>query len=82
MFKIGEKIVCIDPSISLVRNEIYTIFNIKSDGGLMLHEVEPITIDCNGFKPERFRKIDYDFAENVLAKLIEEVKEQELIKLN
>lgn len=65
MFKVGNKIVCVKPSISLVKNEIYTIKFIKEDGGLMLEEVTPKTFNCNGFKPERFRKVDYDFADSV-----------------
>lgn len=82
MFKVGDKIVCVKPSISLVKNEIYTIRFIKDDGGLQLVEVEPKTEWCNGFKPERFRKVDYNFADSVLTKLIEEFKSEELVKLN
>ncbi len=82
MFKIGNKVVCVKPSISLVKNEIYTIKFIKANGGLMFEEVEPKTPNCNGFKPERFRKLDYDFADSVLAKLIEYFETEKLVKLN
>ena len=82
MFKVGNKIVCVKPSISLVKNEIYTIKFIKADGGLMLEEVIPKTFNCNGFKPERFRKVDYDFADSVLTKLIEGFETEKLVKLN
>lgn len=80
--KVGNKIVCVKPSISLVKNEIYTIKFIKADGGLMLEEVIPKTFNCNGFKPERFRKVDYDFADSALTKLIEEFETEKLVKLN
>jgi len=29
-FRIGEKVVCVDPILSLVKNEIYTIFQINN----------------------------------------------------
>ena len=81
MFKVGDKVVCIKPSISLVKNEMYTIKSIKADGGLKLEEVIPKTFNCDGFKPERFRRVDYDFADSVLAKLTEEF-ELEVTKEN
>jgi len=45
----------------------------------VLAEVIPKTIGANAFYPWRFRKIDYEFAENIIAKLIEEEKEEKLI---
>lgn len=93
MFKVGEKIVCIDDSevktpqlrgrmIVPLKNEIYTIRSFKStsDGyGITLEEIinqkvkfldgisEPV------YDPARFRKLDHDFAENLLNKIKEEV---------
>ena len=65
-FKIGEKVVCIDPIGGLVRNEIYTIEGFNSyDNGLILKEIKGIKY-VGAFKIFRFRKLDYEFAENLL----------------
>ena len=80
MFKIGEKVVCIDDSEgfssglkTLIINEIYTIKSIRScTAALAFNEINA-PYDSSGFySANRFRKLDYSFAENVLAKIKEE----------
>lgn len=79
MFKIGEKIVCVDPSISLVKGEIYTVKIIRAcTGGIMLKEVKTAPIYNGYFHWWRFRKLDYDFAEQVLFRIADQVKIEEL----
>lgn len=73
MFKIGEKIVCKIPSISLVKHEIYTVSFIKPNGGIQLKEVNPKSQWCTGFHPWRFEKLDHSFSKNLLAKITEEM---------
>lgn len=89
MFKIGEKVVCINASSrtglrvdGLVKNEIYTIQSIIpcSCGtvalGLSELSLPAIQVcdcgkqcDVRSYHISRFRKLDYDFAENLLAEI-------------
>ena len=81
MFKIGEKVVCIDDSIgfasglkTLKLNEIYTIKSIRSStGALAFKEIEAPLTSSGYYSAHRFRKLDYDFAENILNKIKEEL---------
>lgn len=82
-FKIGEKVVCVDASIGVITrektlcvNEIYTIdgFNPYS-GGLILKEVKPNTT-YQSYSKDRFRKLDYQFAESLLAELTQSAKSE------
>lgn len=85
MFKIGEKIVCIDDSIgrtsgkkNLVNGEIYTVIELTNirEGGVLLKEIEPEKNDYNSYhyySNYRFRKMDYSFSENLLEKIKQEV---------
>lgn len=87
-FKIGEKVVCIDDSnpfgykeeIFPKKNEIYTIRCNKR--GIKLLEIinsKKRYIDgfyeCT-FNENRFRKLDYEFAENLLAEISEAMKSE------
>lgn len=92
-FKIGEKVICINPIYNLQANKIYKIFNIKicNNCGLVCFELDQPKItgkkitnyskcNCgkdieghNLFSISRFRKLDYDFAENLLAEIKEQV---------
>lgn len=89
MFKIGEKVVCINaldaPPNTIILNEIYTIIAFKNTGGLLLKECyngekfgAPFFY---GFKPERFRKLDHNFAEELLAEIAEEIENEELVSI-
>lgn len=82
MFAIGEKVVCIDNTNvaeELVKNEIYTIdFIIPDENGL-------IGLVLNGFDPYaayysyRFRKLDYNFSDNLLEEITRSVLSEQLI---
>lgn len=88
MFKIGEKVVYIGGDKNDIfnrpkQNEIVTIDGIDIDGDY----------SCVGYRyskrgiPQYFnekelRRIDYEFAENVLSNIVKEVKKEELVRLN
>ncbi len=86
-FKTGEQVVCIKkgswnltppPTYNIsvpIYNEIYTISNIINDGGeyLALKELPSFTI----WASNRFRKLDYNFVEEVLEMIMDE----QLIKI-
>jgi len=91
-FKIGEKVVCIDDTnqnnhtlktIGFVKiNEIYTIKGFSSEGGLLLEELSGgfwFDGEEAGFKITRFRKLDYQFAEDVCAELIADAKRETIL---
>lgn len=78
MFETGEKVVCIDDSIGkitkvklLKKGEIYIIqeiFSVNSNSiDLLLVGFE------KGWDSKRFRKLDYLFAENLLAEISKEM---------
>lgn len=80
-FKKGEKVVCINPIEELVKHEIYTIYEIYKgwnpngiivDGFVLL---EILSKDGDGFMSSRFRKLDYEFAENLLKEISESVNQ-------
>lgn len=75
-FKIGEKVVFIHndncnykpiPEI----NEIVTISYICKDGWIGLVGFYPTE-----YEPHHFRKLDYEFAENLLAEISEAMKSE------
>lgn len=77
-FKIGEKVVCIDATGDLTKNEIYTIIGFNNyDNGLILQEIKSPKY-LGAFKSFRFRKIDYEFAENLLKEISESVNQKHL----
>jgi len=96
-FKIGEKVVCVHTFTSVseaeielgvkapIKNEIYTIRFICSDGYLMFEEIiNPILGYLDGqkvsecsFNYEKFRKLDYAHTERICAEIIESLKVNE-----
>jgi len=73
-FKIGETVVCIDAKRrwyrlgGLKENEMYTVTGFNPyDGGLILNEVKSRWSGHNAYRLDRFRKVDYAFAEKVIA---------------
>ncbi len=81
-FEIGEKVVCTNDSKrwfklgGLKKGEMYTIAGFNPyDGGLILEEVKSPRSGFNAYRAERFRKVDYNFAESILNK-IQPVKKQ------
>ena len=89
MFKIGEKVVFIgngrkpkfegfrDPQ----KNDIVTIHAV-CDVNPNCYDISEYLIDNNGipqsFRYDNFRKLDHSFAENILAKIKEEVFNDEV----
>ena len=84
MYKIGEKVVCINDSIgyssgikSLIINEIYTIKSIRKETGALSFNEITAPINSSGFyNSNRFRKLDYEFAEECLKYITKQVAEQ------
>lgn len=79
-FKIGEKVVCVDMSpsyvtglpINLKLHEIYTVAGFNPfDFGLILLEVQTDENIYGSFNNKRFRKLDHQFAEDVIAYITE-----------
>ena len=84
MFKIGEIVVCVDARRrwyklgNLKENEMYTVVGFNPyDDGLILKETKSIRSGYNAYARDRFRKVDYNFAEQVLNKLQEEYQQSE-----
>jgi len=80
-FKKGEKIVCIDNkngAEELEEKQIYTIAYIVEDNqgrsGFILREFGKF----DAYYSWRFRKLDYDFAENLLKEISESVNQKHL----
>jgi len=76
-FKIGETVVCVDASRrwyklgGLRQNEMYTVIGFNSYyGGIILKEVKSLGSGSHAYKADRFRKVDYDFADNILATMV------------
>lgn len=83
MFKIGQKVVCVEPSPTLVKNEIYTITwvgecRVTGALGVRVKEAEPRPQFLN-FNYWRFREIDVDWVDEVLEKVVESIEQTELI---
>jgi hypothetical protein len=77
MFKIGEIVVCINAKKRWYRlgglelNEMYTITGFNPyDGGLILKEVKSPRSGFNAYATNRFRKVDQNFANKVIAEII------------
>ena len=78
-FKIGEIVVCINAKRRWYRlgglqlNEMYTVTGFNPyDGGLILKEVKSPRSAYHAFTSNRFRKVDYSFAEKMLVEIAEE----------
>lgn len=78
-FKIGQKVVCVDikgyhtPDCGgLKLNEIYTIQSFSFvDGGLILIEHKSPYNFLGAYDERRFRPLDHQFAEDVIAYITE-----------
>jgi len=88
-FKIGEIVVCINARRRWYRlgglqlNEMYTVTGFNPyDGGLILKEVKSPTSAYHAYASNRFRKVDYLFAENLLSELQLERYSQLLLEHN
>ena len=88
-FKVGEKVVCIetDPNtngdgVFTFKDKDYLICGITSFGGLMFFGVVNFGNNWMGHNPNRFRKLDHQFSEDVIAEIIKQVKEEELTLSN
>jgi len=75
-FKIGESVVCVNAKRRWYRlgglqvNEIYTVTGFNPyDGGLILKEVKSPRSAYHAFASNRFRKVDYAFADKLIAEL-------------
>ena len=75
-FEIGEVVICINAKRrryrlgGLQENEMYTVTGFNPyDGGLILKEVKSPGSAYHAFVSKRFRKVDYNFAERLLAQL-------------
>lgn len=91
-FKIGEKVVCINDINQynetlkirggcVVKNDMYVIRSFSSIMGIRLVEVFGgfyCDFEECGFNPNRFRKVDYKFVEEVIRNLKEETMYYEL----
>jgi hypothetical protein len=77
-FKVGEKVVSLrdwdEGTNNPKKNEIVTIQAIEEeDGYLTLAEYLFEDGEEQCFNPKYFRKLDYEFAENLLAQIKQEV---------
>lgn len=75
-FEIGETVVCINAKRrwyklgELKEDEMYTVIGFNPyDGGLVLREVKSRRSGYHAYSADRFRKIDYAFAERIAAEL-------------
>lgn len=83
IFKEGEIVVCINDHKrwyklgGLKKNEMYTIAGFNPyDDGLILKEVKSPTSGYNAFRANRFRKVDYTFADNIINTIIPNKEEK------
>ncbi len=77
-FEIGDKVVCLNAKRrmfqlgGLKENEIYTIIGFNPfDGGLILREVKSPQSGFNAYARDRFRKLDYEFVDNLIESITE-----------
>ncbi|NNC70836.1 MAG: hypothetical protein HKN90_08460 [Flavobacteriaceae bacterium] len=87
-FEIGEVVVCVNARRrwyrlgDLKKDELYTVVGFNPyDGGLILKEAKSPRSGFNAYKAERFRKVDYAFAEDLLNNMKPVVQEKELIHI-
>jgi len=89
-FEIGEIVVCTNAKRrwyklgGLKKGEMYTIEGFNPyDGGLILKEAKSPSSGYNAYRADRFRKVDYSFANEVLGTIKpqkQKVKKRELIE--
>jgi len=72
-FEIGEIIVCTDAKRrwyrlgGLKKGELYTVEGFNPyDGGVILKESKSPSSGYHAYRADRFRKVDYNFADTVL----------------
>jgi len=75
-FEIGEIVVCVNAKRrwyrlgGLQENEMYTVTGFNPyDGGLILKEAKSPKSGYNAFAASRFRKVDYNFANNIIEEI-------------
>ena len=82
MFKVGQKVVCIKAtqSGSVKEGEIYTVkaVGFNYEYWVQLEETKPSWGHVN-FSAWRFRKVETEWVDELLCKLIEEVEAGELV---
>ncbi|HOK13899.1 MAG TPA: hypothetical protein PK007_03120 [Candidatus Kapabacteria bacterium] len=82
MFKVGQKVVCINANgtVYLKEKEIYTVigFHEQYPDAVLLAEGKN-DIGRKGFWQWRFREIDDSWVEELLCKLMSEVEADELV---
>jgi hypothetical protein len=71
-FKIGETIVCVSPIDEIAKDEMYTIKEIHYVLGAFAFEIMEVDRYIS-FYNWRFRKLDYDFANNLLETIKEDM---------
>jgi hypothetical protein len=91
MFKIGEKVVYTgstnpNPRVEYPKlNEIVTIngYCTEHKGNLDIAEylVSSINGERQSFQPYMFRKLDHTFAEEVTARIEEEINQEQLVEV-
>ena len=94
MFKIGEKVVCVNPNQRLVKGQIYEVECFENCvcgdvainligvyGGNFKFSECKCGRDCSNRAHSlfRFRKLDYEFAENLLAEITEQMQRVEIL---
>ena len=82
-FNTREVVVCINAKRrwfrlgGLQENEMYTITGLNPyGGGFILNEIKSPSIANHAFASNRFRKVDYRFAERLLIKLQSELHQE------
>jgi len=87
-FKVGQRVVCIEDRgqkyITLSRGEMYTVRSVRpSTGGIRVKEIIlPQTHygEC-AHRGLRFRKVDEQFAEQLLSEIEEELNQENLVEI-
>ncbi len=82
-FEIGEVVVCTNAKRrwyrlgGLKKGEMYTIEGFNPyDGGLILKESKSPSSGFNAYRADRFRKVDYNFANNIIEGIQSKEKEE------
>tara|TARA_R110002073_G_scaffold336208_1_gene530981 strand:- start:132342 stop:132650 length:309 start_codon:yes stop_codon:yes gene_type:complete len=88
-FKIGEVVVCVNAKRrwyrlgGLTKNEMYTIVGFNPyDDGLILEEVKSKRSGHNAYRADRFRKVDYAFANRVLENIIPQKQKEKQVEFS
>lgn len=94
LFKIGQKIVCVDDSkqfgakygyTKVIEGEIYTIRDFNIRDSILLVEIVHKPSRCiggfyeSGYGKFRFRPIDFRFGKTVAEEIEQEINEEHLV---